>query len=170
MNAAYLLTGSNIGDRASMLAQARESLGHTGNITKSSHIYETEAWGLEGLPAHLNQALLLHTELSAVNLLHNIHDIENQLGRQRQLRWGVRSIDIDIIFFNEEIYELPHLIIPHPLMQERNFVLAPLTEIVPDYLHPVLHQTVATLLSQCPDPLKVAIWTGPADRNGDHTA
>jgi 2-amino-4-hydroxy-6-hydroxymethyldihydropteridine diphosphokinase len=170
MNAAYLLTGSNIGDRASMLAQAREALGHTGNITKNSHIYETEAWGLEGLPAHLNQALLLHTELSAVNLLHNIHDIENQLGRQRQLRWGVRSIDIDIIFFNEEIYELPHLIIPHPLMQERNFVLAPLAEIAPDYLHPVLHQTVATLLSQCPDPLKVAIWTGPADRNGDHTA
>lgn len=154
MHSVYLLTGSNQGNRKEQLKQSITELElHAGTIVKASAMYETEAWGIEGLPAHLNQALLLQTRLAPVQLLSVIHDIENKLGRIRQQKWGVRAIDIDIIYFDDLILELPQLVIPHPLMQQRNFVLAPLAEIAPDFIHPILQKTNKQLLEISEDKL-----------------
>jgi 2-amino-4-hydroxy-6-hydroxymethyldihydropteridine diphosphokinase len=154
MHSVYLLTGSNQGNRKEQLEQSMAELElHAGTIIKSSAMYETEAWGIEGLPAHLNQALLLQTKLNPTELLSVIHSIENKLGRIRQQKWGVRAIDIDIIYFDRITLNLPQLVIPHPLMQQRNFVLAPLTEIAPDFVHPILLQTNKQLLEISEDKL-----------------
>lgn len=152
----YLLTGSNQGDRKAQLAAAIEALEqYAGRVLLASPLYETEAWGVEGLPAHLNQALLLETMLEPEALLDAIHLIEAALGRVRQEKWGIRAIDIDIIYFEDRILSLPRLSIPHPLMQDRNFVLYPLADIAPDFRHPVLKHTTKVLLAQSRDPLKV---------------
>ncbi|MFA6058030.1 MAG: 2-amino-4-hydroxy-6-hydroxymethyldihydropteridine diphosphokinase [Taibaiella sp.] len=154
MHSVYLLTGSNQGNRKEQLEQSIAELElHAGTIVKASAMYETEAWGIEGLPAHLNQALLLQTKLNPTELLSVIHKIENKLGRVRQQKWGVRAIDIDIIYFDNIILDLPQLAIPHPLMQQRNFVLAPLAEISPDFVHPILLQTNKQLLEISEDKL-----------------
>jgi 2-amino-4-hydroxy-6-hydroxymethyldihydropteridine diphosphokinase len=154
MHSVYLLTGSNQGNRKEQLEQSIAELElHAGTIVKASAMYETEAWGIEGLPAHLNQALLLQTKLNPTELLSVIHNIENKLGRIRQQKWGVRAIDIDIIYFDDIILNLPQLAIPHPLMQQRNFVLAPLAEIAPDFVHPILLKTNKRLLEISEDKL-----------------
>lgn len=163
MNIVYLLTGSNQGDRARQLSLCCEALQkEAGRIVMSSAVYETEAWGIEGLPAHLNQALCLHTGLSPLELLKVIQELELRLGRKRVEKWGVRSIDIDIIYFNNDIVQLPELIIPHPLLQERNFVLTPLCEIAPDFVHPVLLKTNKELEQMSPDKLRVSRIADPA--------
>jgi 2-amino-4-hydroxy-6-hydroxymethyldihydropteridine diphosphokinase len=154
MHSVYLLTGSNLGNRQEQLNKSRIELAqHAGDIITCSAIYETEAWGIEGLPAHYNQAIHLETSLAPLELLRVIQDIELRLGRVRQERWGVRAIDIDIIYFGDEVLQLPELVIPHPLMQERNFVLAPLTEIAPALRHPLLGKTNLELLQSSPDKL-----------------
>lgn len=159
MHSVYLLTGSNLGNRLQQLQNAEIALAiHAGTILKSSSIFETEAWGKEGLPSHLNQAIHLSTQLSPSDLLKVIHTIEEKLGRIRQEKWGVRVIDIDIIYFNDEIIHLPHLQIPHPLVQERNFALAPLSELAPDFLHPVFNKTNLQLLQESADHLKASIF------------
>ncbi|WP_118973607.1 2-amino-4-hydroxy-6-hydroxymethyldihydropteridine diphosphokinase [Taibaiella koreensis] len=160
----YLLTGSNQGDRREQLSQAITALERdAGMVVRASGLYETEAWGLEGLPAHLNQALLLQTTLAPLPLLDVIQEIEQRLGRVRQERWGVRAIDIDIIYFDDLVLDLPQLVIPHPLMQERNFVLAPLNEIAPGLVHPVRHKTTSELLQQSSDKLLVWPYTPATD-------
>jgi len=159
MHAAYLLTGSNMGDRPEQLRRAIAELEkHAGEVVRVSPVFETDAWGREELPSHLNQALLVHTPLTPLELLGVIHGIENRLGRVRQEKWGVRMIDIDIIYFDEEIIDLPALRIPHPLMQERNFVLQPLSAIAPHYRHPVLNKTNTELLDASPDLLSVRLF------------
>jgi 2-amino-4-hydroxy-6-hydroxymethyldihydropteridine diphosphokinase len=154
----YLLTGSNQGDRLAQLNEACRLLEEkTGKIRRRSSIYETASWGLEGLPAHYNQALWLETDIEPFALLEIIHTIENLMGRVRQQRWGVRNLDIDIIYFENFIIQQPELWIPHPLMQERNFVLAPLAEIAPGFIHPVLLKTNKALLAESADTLAVKV-------------
>ena len=154
----YLLTGSNQGDRLAQLNKACCLLEEkAGKIRKRSLVYETASWGLEGLPAHYNQALFLQTDLEPPALLENIHTIENLMGRVRQQKWGIRNIDIDIIYFENFIIRRPQLRVPHPLMQERNFVLVPLTEIAPDFIHPVLLKTNKALLAESGDTLAVKV-------------
>ncbi|KAA5537355.1 2-amino-4-hydroxy-6-hydroxymethyldihydropteridine diphosphokinase [Taibaiella lutea] len=161
MYSVFLLTGSNLGNREEQLAKAiRELEEHIGFIEQTSSVFETEAWGNEDLPAHLNQAVLIKTLLPPLDLLKSIHAIEAKLGRVRQDKWGVRAIDIDIIYFEDKIIRLPELIVPHPLMQERNFVLAPLSEIAPDMLHPVFLVSNKQLLKQSKDKLKATPVTG----------
>ena len=156
MNEAYLLTGGNIGNRLDYLFKAKEEIKkRCGDILKQSSVYETAAWGLETQDTFLNQVLKIATKLSPVQLLKSILTIEEDLGRKRELKYGPRTIDIDILFFNEEIIDLQGLKIPHPQLQNRRFVLVPLNQLAAQKLHPVLHKTVSQLLSECPDPLAV---------------
>lgn len=156
MYSVYLLTGSNEGNRQQQLSLAGKLLEEkAGTIVTHSRAYETASWGLEDLPPHYNQALHLRTEREPLELLALIHEIEHELGRVHQQKWGLRSIDIDIIYFENFIIQRPQLCIPHPLMQERRFVLAPLAEIAPKLLHPVLLKTTEELLRTCSDRLKV---------------
>ena len=159
MNKVYLLIGGNIGNRKKYLQMAAEALELcVGHILASSAIYETAAWGKTDQQPFLNQALMLQTTLSAAAVLHELLQAEESLGRKRTEKYGPRIIDIDIIFFNNDIISQPHLTIPHPEMQNRRFVLAPLREIAATYHHPVLHKTVEELWLDCKDELPVNIY------------
>ena len=156
MNKAYLLTGGNLGNRPENLAMAGKLIEQCcGNLVKKSSIYESAAWGFTDQPAFYNQSLLLVTTLSPANLIEQILSIETQMGRKRTIHMGPRIIDIDILFYNDEIINIPDLIIPHPRMQDRKFVLMPLNEIAANHMHPVLHKTINRLLKECPDQLDV---------------
>lgn len=156
MNIAYLLTGGNMGNREENLAIAeQEIIACCGTLIQSSSIYETAAWGKTDQPAFLNQVLMIHTPLTAQQLMHSILNIEEKLGRVRKEKYGPRIIDIDILLFNDEIINTPDLKIPHPQMQNRRFVLAPLAEIAGSIVHPVLQKTIDKLLRECPDELPV---------------
>jgi|SRR5882724_5986423 len=156
MNKAYLLIGGNMDDRLRSLAWATELLqASTGEVMQRSGIYETAAWGKTDQPAFLNQALLLQIGLSPEQLLQKIMDAENEMGRIRSEKYGPRTIDIDILFYNREIIQLPQLIIPHPEIQNRRFALEPLEEIAPDFIHPILNKSIRQLLAECPDKLQV---------------
>lgn len=128
-----------------------------GTILKTSGIYETEPWGFECRESFYNQAVVIETPLSPLELLSTVLQIENELGRTRNpnQRYSSRSIDIDILFYDSEIIQTENLTIPHPLIRERNFVLIPLNEIVPDFLHPVFKKTVNELLLSSEDTLNV---------------
>ncbi len=157
MNNAYLLIGGNIGDREKNLGDALHLIGkyEAIELVSVSPVYETAAWGNTAQGAFLNQALEINTTLSPGALLDVVLDIELQMGRKREEKYGPRVIDIDIIFFNNEVIDLPALTIPHPALSDRRFVLEPLNDIAPDYEHPVLKQTVSALLEHCSDTLAV---------------
>lgn len=157
-NKAYLLLGSNEGDRVGWLQQCIAMLGSQhGKILQTSAVYETAAWGKEDQPDFLNMAVCIETILTPAELLQGIQHIEKELGRQREVKWGQRTLDIDILFFNDTVIRQPDLIVPHPFMQERRFALAPLNEIAPRLLHPVFGKTIQQLLEECPDPLEVKV-------------
>lgn len=153
----YLLLGSNLGDREAWLSTAVRGISTSiGAIKRSSAIYETAAWGIEAQPPFLNQVVEVETNLLPEELLAQIGTIENAAGgRARSQRWGARTLDLDILFYGEETVREPGLIIPHPAMAERRFTLAPLAELAPALVHPVLKKSVAQLLSECPDTLAV---------------
>lgn len=153
-NTAYLLLGSNEGDRMQWMNSALELITEEcGDIIQRSSVYETEAWGIEDQPAFLNMAICINTRQPPLKLLKNINGIEHRLGRQRAVKWGQRTLDIDILFYNNEIVNLPELIIPHPELEKRRFALAPLYEIAPDLVHPISHKTIEQLLESTPDTL-----------------
>ncbi|MCU0395628.1 MAG: 2-amino-4-hydroxy-6-hydroxymethyldihydropteridine diphosphokinase [Chitinophagaceae bacterium] len=156
MNKAYLLTGGNMGNRVENLERARTLVGaRAGHVAAASSLYETSAWGNVPQPDYLNQVLLCETPLTAAGLLAVIMEIEQDMGRFRQEKYGPRVIDIDILFFNDEIIRTDALTIPHPRLHLRNFTLEPLNEIAPHLVHPVLGKTVASLLAESPDTLDV---------------
>ncbi len=156
MQVVYLLLGSNEGDRTGWLQQAIEQVQTTcGTIEKKSAIYETAAWGLEDQPTFLNMALCVQTKLQPLELLQQTRKTEAALGRQRTVKWGQRTLDIDILFYGSEIINHPELTVPHPRLQDRRFALVPLQEIAPQLLHPVFNKTVTQLLEECEDKLPV---------------
>lgn len=156
MDNIFLLLGSNLGDRENYIRQARDLINQQiGFVELCSSLYETAAWGKTNQPNFLNQVIRLRSGMTALKLLKSIWSIEDDLNRTREERWGARTIDIDILFYGSEIINLPELIIPHKLLQERRFVLMPLDEIASDMNHPVLQKTIHQLLLDLIDDLSV---------------
>ena len=156
---AYLLLGSNIGDRAAHLHQAQKTLAATaGDVIAASAFYETAAWGLEDQPAFLNQALAVRTPLDAHALLAACLATEQQAGRERHQRWAARTLDVDILLYGDAVIQTSTLIVPHLALPARRFALVPLAEIAPQLVHPQLGQTISELLASCPDLLEVMKW------------
>ncbi len=152
----YLGLGSNLGNREKMLEKAAKLINERiGAVEQESAIYETAAWGNKDQPLFLNQVIKVVTKLLPEEVLTQITQIEEELQRKRIAHWGTRTIDIDILFYGNEIVNSTDLIIPHKYMTERNFVLAPLNEIASSFVHPVLKETVADLYKNCCDNLPV---------------
>jgi len=152
----FLLLGSNLGDRKAFLQQAINMIGaDLGPVAQKSSIYETEAWGKTDEPNYLNQIVLVNTELPAMRVLEKVLRIETGMGRMRDEKWGSRIIDIDILFYGQDIINEPGLIVPHPELHKRMFTLVPLSEIAPNFQHPVLKKTIFNLKSELKDNLIV---------------
>ncbi len=156
MTGIYLLLGSNLGNKKGNLADARKLiLQQIGAILQKSALYVTEPWGMSEAPGFLNQVLKVKTRFEPLKVLDNILEIESRLGRTRQYDSLNRTIDIDLLYYHHEVIDHPTLHVPHPRISARNFVLIPLTEIAPNFLHPVLELTNQQLLEQCTDTLSV---------------
>ena len=163
MNTAYLLLGSNLQDREKMIQQAIVAIsGRIGPVTRSSSIYQSEPWGFEAENSFLNQVILIETVLSPEELLDEILGIEKELGRERILLkqdgYESRLIDIDILFYNNEIIRGDRLNIPHPHISQRMFTLIPLCELNGGFIHPLLNKSMEVLKSECTDQNYVVIF------------
>lgn len=153
---AYLLLGTNLGNKLQNLEQARKHLAdRAGLLQKWSAVYETLAWGNTDQPSYLNQVLQIQTGLPPQMLLEKINEIEKEMGRERRIRWESRLIDIDILYYNDLILATEKLTVPHPQIAFRRFTLVPLAEIAPNFVHPVLMKNTFQLLEQCEDKLTV---------------
>lgn len=161
MNVTYLCLGGNIGDRETALKLALLKINEKiGLVTAQSNIYETEAWGVENQQAYFNQCIKVKTNYPALELIDILLSIEKELGRERLISetYQPRTIDIDILFYNEEIISHSKLLVPHPRLHLRKFVLIPLNEIASNYLHPLLNKTIFSLLSECEDSSEVKLY------------
>ncbi|HON18117.1 MAG TPA: 2-amino-4-hydroxy-6-hydroxymethyldihydropteridine diphosphokinase [Salinivirgaceae bacterium] len=158
-NTAILSLGSNIEPRQNFLSRASESIdSQCGTILKISSVYQSEAWGFQSDP-FLNLVLILSTTLNPFELLSRTQAIEREMGRVQKSSpstgYASRTIDIDILFFNNWTINTPQLVVPHPQLNLRKFVLVPLCELLPDFIHPIENKTIQTLLQLCPDQLEV---------------
>jgi 2-amino-4-hydroxy-6-hydroxymethyldihydropteridine diphosphokinase len=158
---ATLIIGGNIGNRDAYLKFALYHLEKSlGAIVSQSEIYESEAWGDKAEHAFLNQVVEVETTLAPLDILKAIHNIEHMAGRTRFEQWGDRTLDIDILFLEEQIMQEMVLTVPHPRIAERKFTLVPLNDIKADFIHPVLKKSMATLLDECTDTLNVKKYQG----------
>jgi len=160
INIAALLLGTNLGSRMDNLEKAIAYIAQVaGTIIKKSSVYETAPWGLKEQDNFLNCALLIETSLAPKDLLDQLLSIEKKLGRERTEKWGPRIIDIDILYYNNDIINEPDLKIPHPFLQDRRFSLVALNEISPDWEHPILKKTVSQMLMDCKDDSWVGLYS-----------
>ncbi len=159
MNKQIVLSlGGNVGNVQQTFIKAISSLENkVGKLVKSSSLYLTKAWGVENQPDFINQVLVFKTQLTPKEVLKICLQTENELGRKRMEgdKWQKRVIDIDILFYESEIINSTNLIIPHPYLHQRNFVLFPLAELIPQFIHPLLGKTIDELKKSCQDNLKV---------------
>ena len=156
MEEAYLLLGSNIGESKKYISDAIDFIKkNIGSVTAQSSLYQTASWGKTDQPDFINQVVRVETILDPQKLLENILVIEKKLGRERTEKWGSRTIDIDLLFFGDQIVKEDNLVVPHPYLHERRFTLMPLIEIDPELLHPVFKETITQLYSKLNDNLSV---------------
>ena len=156
MNTIFLQLGSNVGNRGLYLKTAAKKIEQeVGNILNISSMHETEPWGHQNQSKFLNQVMLISSRLNPFDILDIAQRIEKDIGRRKSDKWGEREIDIDILFYNNEVISTNRLNIPHPLIHERLFVLIPLSEIAPDLVHPIYNKNVQTLLLECKDASSV---------------
>ena len=152
----YLLLGGNLGDRQAYLKDAISHIEtEVAPVVKASAIYETQSWGKTDSPDYLNQVILIQTELSAQTLLQKLLNIEWVIGRTREEKWGPRIIDIDILFYGDEVIDETDLQVPHPHLHTRRFTLEPLAELAPTLIHPVLLKNILQLKNELTDSLIV---------------
>jgi len=155
-NSVVLSLGGNIGDVKEVFEFAiRHLKKRVGTISLSSSLYQTKAWGVEKQPDFLNQVVVIDSELSPFKVLEHCLAIEFQLGRVRKEKWHERVIDIDVLFYGDELINSKELIVPHPYIQDRNFILTPLIEIMPDFVHPTYNKSLNDLKISCKDKLAV---------------
>ncbi|MBN1117826.1 MAG: 2-amino-4-hydroxy-6-hydroxymethyldihydropteridine diphosphokinase [Bacteroidales bacterium] len=153
INSTYIILGSNKGDRYKNIYKAKLLINSViGTIETASSLYESEAWGYEDDMPFLNKIIKVKTSLNPEKVLEKCVIIEDSLGRVRTKNsYEARTIDIDILLFNDDIINTPDLVIPHPRMHLRNFVLIPLSEICSEHLHPIMKKTIDQLLTECSD-------------------
>lgn len=160
LNKVVLSLGGNKGDVFQTFKKVIKAIEEQiGKALKSSSFYKTAAWGITNQPDFINQVIVIETQYNPTSLLDVCMQIEKELGRIRTLenRWKERTIDIDILYYNNEIISLTDLEIPHPQIENRKFILIPLTEIIPDYIHPKRRLSNKALLMRCKDELEVMI-------------
>ncbi len=159
MNQVYLLLGSNKGYRYKYLLLAKYYIQQVaGNISRQSSVYETEPWGTTHTSNYLNQIVVIQTPKTPFQLLKVLQKIEKNLGRKNKHLNAARTIDIDILFYNELIFHAKNLTIPHPRLHLRNFTLQPLLELDKSYTHPIYKKTIEELAKDCEDDMKVGIF------------
>lgn len=153
------MIGGNLGDREKLLQEAENRISQTcGAILNASSVYESEAWGMNNQPSFLNKVLVVNTLFSPEELLERTQQIENLLERKRLVKWGPRTMDIDLLFYNDQILQSALLTVPHPWICKRRFVLEPLVEVAAQMLHPIEQLTMEELLGKCEDPCSVIRW------------
>lgn len=159
---AVLLLGSNLGNRKGYIDHAIQSISRScGKIVKASSFYQTSAWGNKEQPDFLNVALLVSTMMMPDELWRNLSAIEQEAGRERHFKWGPRTLDIDILYYDDAVIRNPTLCIPHPGIPKRRFTLVPLFEIMPDFVHPILKKNHRQLLQECVDGTAVECIVSP---------
>lgn len=147
MQQVVLIIGGNEGNRETLIQTAKEKLDKQfGAAANASSVYESSPWGGNSSGNYLNQVLVYNVIMPPMEILRATQQIEIELGRKRKEKWGNRTMDIDILYYEDQVVELPDLIIPHPYLHLRSFVLEPLVEIMPDYCHPTLKKTNLELL------------------------
>ena len=144
----YLALGTNLGDRQANLETAKEMMPPEVVVMRESPIYVTPPWGYENQPDFLNQVIEVHTDLPPKTLLHFLKNIENEMGREKRFRNGPRLIDLDIIFYGQRVVDEEDLQIPHPRLEGRAFVLVPLNDLAPDFVHPTLDKTINEMVAE----------------------
>ena len=159
MNEVYLQLGSNIGDRLDNLDQSIKIITERiGNVLEKSSVYESTPWGVENQKNFLNQVIFVKSNFDPYTILDLVLQIEKDMGRIRIEKWGERIIDIDILFIDDLIIESENLCIPHEFIAKRKFVLQPMCEIAPGFIHPKLNKTISQLLEECIDDEKVNVY------------
>lgn len=145
----YLALGTNLGDRLANLKQAISALTPQMELQTKSQVYETPPWGYEDQPKFLNQVIKAQTYLEPEALLKHLKRLEVALGRKASFQNGPRLIDIDLLFYDDLVLNQPALVLPHPRLHERGFVLLPLMDIAPELMHPVYKKSVREMVAQC---------------------
>ncbi len=160
MNKTFLLIGGNLGDRLALINEAKYEIeNRIGAIENVSSIYESASWGFKTEQNFLNQVIIVKTKLNPQEVLKHCLEIEDQLGRVRSSSgYQSRTMDIDILFYNDEMIDVDNLIVPHPKLHERRFTMEPLVEIAPEYVHPVFKKALKELLSECKDNGEVKVY------------
>ena len=162
MNKACLLLGGNLGNVSLNFKIASEYMANCcGEITNKSNLYQSESWGFEAKELFLNQVLIIETKLTAQELLQETQSIEQKIGRKTKSQnqeYQSRLIDIDILFFEDDIIQTENLTIPHPRLHLRNFTLAPLHELIPNYIHPKLKKSISWLFENSKDKIECSLY------------